>query len=192
MGAGAIGACWLAFGLLGYRVPHAVGWLAVAFGAASACYSAFLFAQAKARDLWHSPLFIFHLAAQAIVAGAASLVLIDVAAGGFPLMRYAVMPMLRWALAAHFAMMLAEPLLPASSDDIRHAVRVMTRGAIGAIYWFGAVFAGAVIPFVLIQFSLNRFSPGAATEIAAAAIALAGLPLYEYVWITAGQAPALS
>ena len=39
---------------------------------ATACYTAYLFAQAKARDLWQSPLLAPHLAVQAVLAGAAS------------------------------------------------------------------------------------------------------------------------
>ena len=40
---------------------------------ATACYTAYLFAQARARDLWQSPLLASHLAIQAILAGAACL-----------------------------------------------------------------------------------------------------------------------
>ena len=190
--AGLIGVCWLAFGLLTNHVPRPIGWLAIAFGFASACYSGFLFAQAKARDLWHSPLFIFHLAVQAIVAGAASLILIDAVAGGFPLLGLAMLPVLRGALIAHFLMMLGETVLPASNDDVRHAVRVMTHGVLGAAFWLGAIIDGAVLPFILVQSSMNRFSPSIAVDIAAALATLAGLLIYEYVWIAAGQAPPLS
>ena len=42
---------------------------------ARACYSAFLFAQAKARDLWQSPVFIWHLLVQALIGGAAILII---------------------------------------------------------------------------------------------------------------------
>jgi formate-dependent nitrite reductase membrane component NrfD len=37
-------------------------------------YTAFLFAQAKARDLWQNPLLPPHLAVQSVLAGAAALV----------------------------------------------------------------------------------------------------------------------
>jgi Fe-S-cluster-containing dehydrogenase component/formate-dependent nitrite reductase membrane component NrfD len=190
--AGLIGLIWLAFGLLTNHVPQPIAWMAIAFGFASACYSGFLFAQAKARDLWHSPLFIFHLAVQAIVAGAAALILIDAAAGGFPLLALTMLPVLRAALVAHLLMMLGETVLPPSNDDVRHAVRVMTRGVLGAAFWFGAIIEGAALPFILAQISLNRFEPTVGIEIAAAVTALAGLLIYEYVWIAAGQAPPLS
>jgi Fe-S-cluster-containing dehydrogenase component/formate-dependent nitrite reductase membrane component NrfD len=192
MAAGLTGVCWLAFGFFAHHVPRAIAWFAVPLGLASACYSAFLFAQAKARDLWHSPLFMFHLAVQAVVAGAAALILLDAAFGGFPLLALTMLPLLREALALHFLMMLGETVLPASSDDIRYAVRVMTHGQLGAAFWLGAILAGAVIPFILLQYSMHHFSPSLTNDIGAAVMALAGLLIYEYIWITAGQAPPLS
>ena len=50
-------------------------WLTALFAIASAGYSAFLFAQARGRDFWQSPLLFWHLIVQAIAAGAAVLIL---------------------------------------------------------------------------------------------------------------------
>ncbi|MGH3276556.1 MAG: 4Fe-4S dicluster domain-containing protein, partial [Streptosporangiaceae bacterium] len=47
----------------GFVIPLAI---------ATACYTAYLFAQARARDLWQSPLLAPHLAVQAVLAGAAA------------------------------------------------------------------------------------------------------------------------
>ena len=94
------GRSWLvrgAFVLVGYGgalaahlagswlAPGASVWLAIAGGplaAMAAAYTAFLFAQCKARDLWQSPLLPPHLIVQAVAAGAAVLLLIDTLAGG--------------------------------------------------------------------------------------------------------------
>ena len=46
----------------------------------TAVYTAYLFAQAKARDLWQSPLLPPHLLVQAVLAGAAALLPIAAAA----------------------------------------------------------------------------------------------------------------
>ena len=45
---------------------------AIPLSLATACYTAYLFAQARARDLWQSPLLGPHLAVQAVLAGAAA------------------------------------------------------------------------------------------------------------------------
>ena len=47
--------------------------LGLPLAAAAAVYTAYLFAQAKARDLWQSPLLPPHLAVQAALAGAAAM-----------------------------------------------------------------------------------------------------------------------
>ena len=60
------------FGWDGLRTVVAFAGLPLAVG--TAVYTAYLFAQAKARDLWQSPLLAPHLAVQAVLAGAAALV----------------------------------------------------------------------------------------------------------------------
>ena len=58
------------------RVSPWVIWPAALFAIASAGYSAFLFAQARGRDFWQSPLLFWHLLVKAVLAGAAVLILI--------------------------------------------------------------------------------------------------------------------
>jgi len=69
-GYGAVGcsAWWIGIG-----PPALLLGASIVLGAASAGYSAFLFAQAEGRDFWQSPLLLPHLLAQAIVAGAATM-----------------------------------------------------------------------------------------------------------------------
>jgi hypothetical protein len=57
--------------VLPWRVPPAVVGLTALLALASAVYTAFLFGQAKGRDLWQSSLLAPHLAVQALVAGSA-------------------------------------------------------------------------------------------------------------------------
>src|SRR5206468_599573 len=52
--------------------------LGAVFAALSAIYSAFLLRQARGRTFWHSPLVPLHLLVQALVAGAAALMLVMV------------------------------------------------------------------------------------------------------------------
>ncbi|MHC4946165.1 MAG: 4Fe-4S dicluster domain-containing protein, partial [Planctomycetota bacterium] len=56
---------WLVFGAGTGQIPTAILLLSGILGIGSAGYSAFLFAQAKGRDLWQSPLFLWHLIVQA-------------------------------------------------------------------------------------------------------------------------------
>jgi len=190
--ASAVAAAWLALGLLDQDIPAELVWLAPPLGLASACYSAFLFAQAKGRDLWQSPLFLWHLAIQAVMAGAAALLLLDLAVNKNPSVEHAMAWTMISALPVHALMMLGEVVLPSPSEDVHHAVHVMTHGSLGKAFWLVAITCGMVIPLLLLILAVTHNGPALAMEIVAAFGTLLGLLAYEYVWITAGQAPPLS
>jgi formate-dependent nitrite reductase membrane component NrfD len=192
IGASAVAGSWLAFAVFDKNAPPALTWLAVPLGLASACYSAFLFAQAKGRDLWQSPLFLWHLAVQAVMAGAAMLILTGIVLDGTHLLTVAMMQVLVFALPVHALMMLGEIMLPPSTEDVHRAVQVMIHGSLGMVFWLAAMMVGTMIPFVLLTLALTHRGPVLAIDIAAAFAALLGLLGYEYVWIAAGQAPPLS
>src|SRR5512146_2530771 len=82
-GFGAIAAAYLLTSLIGAGASTArqvLGWIGAALALAAAVYTAYLFAQAKGRDLWQSPLLAPHLAVQAALAVAADQVIVAVAA----------------------------------------------------------------------------------------------------------------
>src|SRR5262249_5300072 len=63
---------WLGFLLLGATsLGNMLLWPAAALAIPTAVYTAFLFAQAKGRDLWQSPLLSIHLLVHALLAGGA-------------------------------------------------------------------------------------------------------------------------
>lgn len=67
------GVSWLAY-MLGYPgVARALIWPGVVLAALTAVYTAFLFAQCEGRDLWQSKWLAPHLFVQAVMAGAATL-----------------------------------------------------------------------------------------------------------------------
>jgi len=187
-----VAASWLAIGVLNQNFPSVLVWLAPPLGLASACYSAFLFAQAKGRDLWQSPLFLWHLAIQALTAGAATLLLLDLAFGQNPLVAHAMAWTMIFALALHALMMIGTVALPSPSEEVQQAVRVMTHGSLGKVFWLGAIMCGTIIPFVLLILGVTHNGPVLSMQITAAFSALLALLAYEYVWISAGQAPPLS
>jgi Fe-S-cluster-containing dehydrogenase component/formate-dependent nitrite reductase membrane component NrfD len=183
---------WLAFGIAQSRIPDVIVWIAALTGIGSACYSAYLFAQAKGRDLWQSPLFLWHLLIQALLAGAALLLILFLISGGIA--SALLIPNLRDILIAAVAvsaiMVLGEISLTPMSADVRHAIAVMTRGDLRVMFWGGALIIGAVVPLVLL--GLAPMGGVFTFGIAAAVAALIGLLLFELVWIKAGQAAPLS
>ena len=59
------------------EIPQSLSWVGGPLAAMTAIYTAYLFAQAKARDLWQSPLLPPHLLVQALLAGSATLILLN-------------------------------------------------------------------------------------------------------------------
>ena len=126
----------------------------------TAVYTAFLFAQAKARDLWQSPLLPPHLLVQAVIAGAA------------------VLPGAQWILAiacaVHLAMVLGEVTLTHATAHARLAVHELVRGRYRAWFWLGLAGAalGCAAPWL---------------PVVPQAGALAGLLAFEHAHVQAGQ-----
>jgi len=140
----------------------------------TAVYTAFLFAQARGRDLWQNPALPLHLLTQAVMAGAAGLLLMGplLPGGGAGTVTW----VLAGAIALHLALVLSEILLPHPTRDAGRAARQMTAGAWRGVYW-GA--AGAHVAGALVTFAVAPW--------AGAALALAGLLAYEHAYVQAGQ-----
>jgi Fe-S-cluster-containing dehydrogenase component/formate-dependent nitrite reductase membrane component NrfD len=191
LGYGALGTAWLLFGILGRSVPGVLQWFAAAFAVASACYSAFLFAQAKGRDLWQSPLFLWHLLVQALVAGSATILIAGILMDAAPeILRHAVLILLV-ALVVSLAMNLGELALPHVSEDVRIATRALVSGKLSPRFWGLVVGIGLIAPIVLAALVVAGFAPFG-FAVAAAVLALAGLYWFEDLWVKAGQYVPLS
>ncbi len=137
---------------------------------ATGTYTAFLFAQAKARDLWQSPLLPPQHLVQCIVAGAASLLL----AG-----RLDLVPLLAIATAIHLILIAAEVVTPHVTAHARLAVHEMVRGQFRLPFALGVILQALGI-------ALIGWPP------IAAALILIGLFAFEHAHIRAGQAVPLA
>jgi formate-dependent nitrite reductase membrane component NrfD len=149
----------------------------IPLGVLTAVYTAYLFAQAKARDLWQNPLLPPHLLVQALLLGSAAL--LPFAAWLEP---RAVGP-LAWTLGAtslvHLLMVWGEVTLTHPTAHAALAVREMTRGRYAAFFWAGVALTLAAV-----------FAPW--LGVAAAPLALVGLALHEHAYVQAGQAVPLA
>ena len=143
----------------------------------AAVYTAYLFAQAKARDLWQNPLLPAHLAVQAVLAGAATLAVADVIADG------GARDELGWidagAAADHLLLVLGEVTLGHPTAHAHLAAREMTRGRYAPFFMAGVMFCAGALAAPLI---------GAA----AAPLALLGLLAHEHAYVQAGQSVPLA
>jgi formate-dependent nitrite reductase membrane component NrfD/ferredoxin len=168
----------------------------------TAIYTAYLFAQAKARDLWQNPLLPPHLFVQALLLGSAVLMLAfvwfegtmqsDVLSGMVDTVRLELQS-LRWILVVssllHLLMVWGEVSLTHGTAHARLAVWEMMRGRYKTAFWIGMVlsFVGGLIP-ALALFGLVSVSIG----VGGAPLALIGLMLFEHAYVQAGQSVPLA
>jgi Fe-S-cluster-containing dehydrogenase component/formate-dependent nitrite reductase membrane component NrfD len=190
LGYGALGVAWLLLGIFGGFVPRLLQWFAGAFAVASACYSAFLFAQAKGRDLWQSPTFLWHLLVQSLLAGSATILIAGILMGtSAQILRPAVLILLV-SMILSLTMIIGEIFLPHVSEDARMATRVLIRGPLSRRFW-GFIGVGLVAPIILAAMAVTSVVP-IAVAFAAAMLALVGALGYEDLWVKAGQSVPLS
>ena len=157
----------------------------------AAIYTGFLFAQAKARDLWLSPALPVHLLVQAALAGAAALAILGLVVETTEQTQEFLRTVLLWSLIANlFIILVGELWLPHGTSDATKAAQMILRGAYAQRFWLSVVLVGHALPVVLL---LLIFSSGSAPVAAAAGIcALAGLLAFEHILVKAGQALPLS
>ena len=145
----------------------------------TAVYTAYLFAQAKARDLWQSPLLPPHMVVQALLAGASAL-LVSAAFVAIPDVGQSMLvAVLSLACGAHLAMVWGEVTLTHPTAHAGLAIKEMTRGRYVWFFRVGLVltFAGLLAPWSMIPSALA---------------ALAGLLLHEHAYVQAGQSVPLA
>jgi formate-dependent nitrite reductase membrane component NrfD/ferredoxin len=187
---GALATAWLACGIFAGSVPGVLAIATAIFAIASACYSAFLFAQARARDLWQSPVFVWHLLVQALIGGAAILLLVAALLGSTAAASYMPAMVLLLALILGLAMVLIELTLPAMSEDFRRAAELILHGALSWRFWCATVMLGTLVPSALLGAAMATGTMAFATV--AAVLSLLGLWMFENIFIEAGQAVPLS
>ena len=171
------------------------GWLTIAgvpLATSTAIYTAYLFAQAKARDLWQNPLLPPHLFVQSCLLGSVALLPLAIIdngeLGGF------ITPAtvaLTWLVAGttfiHLLVIAGEVSLTHATAHARVAVWEMIRGRYRTAFWLGMVLSiiGGALPFAI----LFGFS---SLGIFGVPSALAGLMLYEHAFVQAGQSVPLA
>ncbi len=178
----AYGACVVAYGIGAIVRSTVVQEVLVAPAAVlavgTACYTAFLFAQARGRDLWQGRLLAPDLACQSVLAASAFL-LPFVFAFGPRSARGPLELLLAGSAAAHLVLVLAETTHSHVSAQTRAAVAEMTRGSLSRWFWIGVVGVATSLLAPLVGLAIVPF-------------ALCGLLAYEHAYVRAGQCVALA
>src|ERR1700754_199156 len=169
----------------------------------SAVYTAYLFAQAKARDMWQNPLLPPHLLVQSLLLGAAALILILAGLGDWlrpntnlvvyiPPARLEMLHLI-WVLAItsliHLLMVWGEVSLTHPTAHARLAIYEMIHGRYRNDFWIGTILSllGGLLPFLALL-DLVSMTIGAA----GAPLALVGLMLFESAYVQSAQSVPLA
>jgi Fe-S-cluster-containing dehydrogenase component len=160
--------------------PQLARWLMAPAGALAmmtAIYTAYLFSQARARDLWQSALLPPHLAVQAVLAGATTLAL--TAAWLAPPVLPVLLQLVAASAALHLLLVWGEATLGHVTAHARLAADEMLVGRYARHFWLGAAAMG-----------IGLLAPW--VGVALAPLPLLGLMAYEHAYVQAGQAVPLA
>ncbi len=177
--------------------------IAVFLALAAGVYTAFLFGQAKGRDLWQDPGLPAHFFVRTVLAGVAALSLIA-SHGGFNVNPTIFYWGILIALVLHGAFMIGH--VARSRAGTSEATRNMVLGPYRVYFW-GSFLIGVAVPAAImardawhsasdtttVMFTVFTKAPifdFSSTDIdlvAASVMALVGLALYEHAYVQAGQ-----
>ncbi len=158
-------------------------WPLAAFGLATAGYTAFLFAQCEGRDLWQSKWCLPHLLVQAAMAGAAALTA-GAVAGGAAATKSGIVVVV--AAGLHVLIACIERFGAHATSNARQAAAFLGTLRIGATpSWISSW----TLSLLLVVAGCGVVFAGAWAGLA---LLLAGLFVYEWTFVRAGQLPPLS
>jgi formate-dependent nitrite reductase membrane component NrfD len=165
----------------------------------TAIYTAYLFAQAKARDMWQNPLLPPHLLVQCLLLGS-SVLLLFVMFSPLPTSPTDPLSDLRESMAAllwflavgsllHVLLVWGEITLTHPTAHARLAVWEMMRGRFKSDFLIGMALSilGGTLPWLVLATGLNTWIGAAG-----APLALIGMMLYENAYVQAGQSVPLA
>ncbi len=153
-----------------------------------AVYTAFLFAQAKGRDFWQSPVLSIHMLLHSFLAGAAAFgiiaLFIESGTNWLPFLKAILMI----GLGINLGTMLIELTTTHSTEDAKRTVDMIVKGRYKNRFWGGVILLGNIIPFAILFFG------GSSAMIIAIAgiIVLIGIYITEHIWVEAPQRLPLS
>jgi len=152
----------------------------------SAVYTAFLFAQAKGRDFWQSPMLGIHMLIHSLMAGLGVFLIASL----FLRTNIGLLMVLTFfsviLLILHLITLAIELTTTHSTDDAHAVARMITRGEFSRRFWLGMIFSGNILPLLLLLTGQNSLFALAGVLI------LVGLYFAQHIWVKAPQMIPLS
>ncbi len=184
---GAVLTLWLGATLAGgdglLRFIEPVG---VPLALLSAVYTAFLFAQAKGRDFWQSPMLGLHMLIHSLMAGFAVFLLANPFLGTNMGFLMVITFLTALSLVFHLITVSIELATTHATRDAHATVAMITRGRFSRQFWLGMILLGNVVPLLLL------FTGGGFSLALAGVLILVGLYFAQQIWVKAPQMIPLS
>jgi formate-dependent nitrite reductase membrane component NrfD len=185
-------AAWFLLGVAGSESGvEAMIWVAAIVALGVAGYTAFLFGQAEARDLWQAPTLLFHMLAGAAAVGAGACLVASLGFETSEAMQESFATTLTVAVVVLGAIAVVDLFSRHPTRNIAAAMHHMTRGVYATEWWAGGIVLGVLGPLVLGGLFLSG-EGGLWAGALAGVFAMAGLWFSDDAFVRAGQSVPLS
>ncbi len=145
-------------------------------------YTAFLFAQAKGRDFWQSPILPIHMLVHTFMAGTAVFALLSlIFENGENWLPFIKIVMLI-SISINLLSMLIELSITHPTEDAKRTVQMIYKGRYRHLFWSTVILLGNILPITILLLG------GSSIILASAGIlVLTGIYFTEHIWIEAPQ-----
>jgi len=161
-------------------------WGAALFAIITAAYTAFLFAQAKGRDFWQSPVLSLHMINHSIMTGASVFAIALALSTSNSGWETYLQTVLYVSVGFNLLIMLIELATPHVTSDAKRTVKMILSGKYKTLFWLGVILIGNIIPLLL-----NMVGTTGSSALAGLAV-LVGSYITEHIWVQAPQQIPLS
>lgn len=171
-----------------FTLINSIEIFAIVFALLSAVYTAFLFAQAKGRDFWQSPMLGLHMILHSLMAGfavflIAGLFLENVNTGLIWVLKRITI----YSIIFHLVTLAIELTTTHTTEDAHKVVKMITKGHFSSAFWFGMIIIGNFIPLIILL-TLESYVAAGISGI----LILIGLAFAQHIWVKAPQRIPLS
>lgn len=163
-------------------------WLTGVTACIVAIYTAFLFAQAKGRDLWQSPTLSIHMLVHSVMAGAGIFLILSMIIPGSEIWTSFLVKTLMISVGINLFTMLIELTTTHPTADAKRTVHEILKGRYKGKFWVGILLIGNIIPILMILFGGGNMAVFAVASV----FILIGIYITEHVWVEAPQRIPLS
>lgn len=150
-----------------------------------AVYTAFLFAQARGRDFWQSPLLPLHMLVHSLMAGSA--LFLGLFINYSSRLSFSPALLLAIGIGLNLLIVLAELTITHPTSDAKAVVRMILKGRYKSRFWWAMV-TGNVVPLV----ALMIIPASLPVAVVVGLLVVYGIYEIEKIWIEAPQRIALS